>query len=133
MIVTPLYAGILALIFVVLSFRVIRRRYDARAALGDGGDRRLLRAQRVQANFAEYVPLALILMTLIELQRGLGWTLHAIGLALLIGRLAHAYGVSQEPETMRFRQIGMILTFAALVIGAAANLWLALVKYTMAP
>ncbi len=133
MIVTPLYAGILTLVFVVLSFRVIRGRYAARAALGDGGDRRLLRRQRVHANFAEYVPLALILMALIELQRGLGWTLHAIGLALLIGRLAHAYGVSQEPETMRFRQIGMILTFAALVTGAAANLWLALVKYTMVP
>lgn len=132
MIVTPLYAGILTLIFVFLSFRVIRGRYAARAALGDGGDRRLLRHQRAHANFAEYVPLALILMALIELQSGPGWVLHAMGMALLVGRPVHAYGVSQEPETLRFRQIGMVLTFTALTVGAAANLWLALAKYATA-
>lgn len=133
MIATPLYAGILTLIFVVLSVRVIRARYTAKVRLGDGGDRRLLRAQRVQANFAEYVPLALILMTLIELQRGISWVVHVVGLLLLVGRLAHAYGFGGDPGVFRLRQAGMTLTFAALIAGAAANLWLALAKYTMAP
>ncbi|MGI9379312.1 MAG: MAPEG family protein, partial [Methyloligellaceae bacterium] len=68
MVVTPVYAGFLTLIFVFLSFRVIQFRRTARIALGDAGDRELFRRCRVQANFTEYVPLALILMGLAEIQ-----------------------------------------------------------------
>jgi uncharacterized membrane protein YecN with MAPEG domain len=59
--VTALYAAPLALLFLVLSVRVIQRRRSGQVALGDGGDHLLLRCMRVQANFAEYVPIALIL------------------------------------------------------------------------
>ena len=62
MVVTPLYAALLALWFVVLSLHVIRCRREARVSLGDGGNGRLQRAIRAQANFAEYVPLALVLL-----------------------------------------------------------------------
>lgn len=132
MIVTPLYAGILALVFVVLSIRVIQGRYAARAALGDGGDRVLFRRQRAHANFAEYVPLVLVLMAFLELQSGAPWLVHAIGALLLVGRLLHAYGISCEPETIKFRQAGMAMTFSALIVGGAANLGLALGKYLAA-
>ena len=120
--VTPIYAGLLALLLVFLSVRVIRARRAARIALGDGGDRALLRRMRVQANFAEYAPLVLVLMAMAELQGAIPVLIHAIGLLLIIGRLCHAYGVSQEPETFRFRVGGMALTFAALVSGALVNL-----------
>ena len=60
---------LLALFFVVLTFRVIGKRRVARISLGDGGDRGLLRRQRAHANFAEYVPLALILMICAEMQQ----------------------------------------------------------------
>ena len=66
--VTPIYAGLIAVLFVALSLRVIAARRSARVGLGDGGDKTLLRRQRVQANCAEYAPLALGLMTLAELQ-----------------------------------------------------------------
>jgi uncharacterized membrane protein YecN with MAPEG domain len=72
----------------------------------------------VHANFAEYVPLALILLVLAELTGAAGLTLHALGLALLIGRVLHAYGVSQAEEDYRFRVAGMALTFVALISGA---------------
>ncbi|MEM7221526.1 MAG: MAPEG family protein [Pseudomonadota bacterium] len=124
MTITPIYAGLATLIFVALSFRVIRARRGAGVALGDGGDSHLRRCQRVHGNFAEYVPLALLLMALAELQGTSGWLINAIGLALIAGRLIHAYGVSQEPETIPIRVAGMSLTFVALITGALTNLGL---------
>ncbi len=122
--VTPVYAGLVALVFVFLSFRVIQIRQKARIGLGDGGNRLLMRRQRVHANFAEYAPLVIVLMALSELSGHPGWTLHLIGVCLIAGRLVHAYGVSQEPEVIRLRVIGMVLTLTALISGALANLGL---------
>jgi uncharacterized membrane protein YecN with MAPEG domain len=122
MTVTPIYAAILALIYVFLSVRVIGARRSARVALGDGGNPLLLRRQRVHANFAEYVPLALILMLLAEQQATAPVLLHALGALLLVGRVVHAVGVSREPEQIWQRVTGMSLTFTALVAGALINL-----------
>lgn len=120
--ITPVYAGLLALVFVALSIRVIGARRGAGISLGDGGDKALLRRQRVHANFAEYVPLALMLMLLAELQGVPRPVLHGLGLALLAGRLVHAAGVSREPENFKLRVTGMALTFTALISGALVNL-----------
>ena len=126
MIYTPVYAGLLTLLFVILSLRVISLRHEARVGFGDGENRRLLRRVRVHANFAEYVPLCLLLMALIEMRNGSAWMIHLTGLLLLAGRLVHAYGVSREPEVGKLRVIGMTLTFTALIVGALANLGVAL-------
>ena len=77
-------------------------------------------------NFAEYVPLALVLMALAELQGQPGWTIHLVGALLAVGRLAHAYGVSQAPQILKLRVLGMVATIAAMVTGAVANLTAAL-------
>ena len=50
MMVTPLYAGLLALGFVGLSFTVIRRRRSGRISLGDGGNAGMQRVIRGHAN-----------------------------------------------------------------------------------
>ena len=78
MMVTPLYAGLLVLWFLVLSIRVIRRHGSGGIALGDGGDPGMLRVIRGHANFAEYVPLALLLMAILELSRFSIYVLHAL-------------------------------------------------------
>ena len=119
MAVTALYAALLTPLFILLSARVIGARRASSAALGDGGDPVLLRRMRVQANFAEYVPLALILLALAE-SLGTGrWVLHALGLLLLAGRLAHAFGVSQMQETFAFRVAGVSLTLTMLGLAEA--------------
>jgi len=61
MTILPIYAALLALLFVLLSIRTIRTRHSRGVALGHGDDPAMLRAMRVHANFAEYVPLALLL------------------------------------------------------------------------
>ena len=48
--------------------------------------------------------------------------IHALGAALLGGRLAHAFGVRQEDESYRFRTIGMWLTFIPIVAASLMNL-----------
>jgi len=113
--VTPLYAALLGLMFVVLSVRTIRLRRRYRIAIGDGRNTLLQRAMRVNANFAEYVPLVLLLIWFVELHDGPRLHVHALGIALLCGRLLHAWGVSQEKENYRYRILGMMLTFAVMI------------------
>lgn len=120
--ITALYAGLLTPIFVLLSIRVIRQRRAARVGIGHGEDLALLRRMRVHANFAEYVPLALILMALLESMRASTYLLHGLGAALLAGRIIHAIGVSQVKERLALRVTGMALTFAVLLVAAFACL-----------
>ena len=54
----------------------------------------LERTMRVQANFAEYVPITLLLATFMEMQGTRAWLIHLLCLALVAGRVVHAYGVS---------------------------------------
>ena len=115
MTVTPLYAALLGLIFVALSLQTIRLRRRHRVALGDGDQAPLRRAMRAHANFAEYVPLALLLMFFVERGGGSALRMHILGIALLDGRLLHAWGVSQVRENFRYRTTGMVLTFSVII------------------
>lgn len=124
--ITALYAALLAPLFVVLVIRVIALRRSARVAVGDGGDAELRRRMPVQANFAEYVPFALLLLALAEGLGGPGWAIHALGLALLAGRLSHAWGMSQAREVFGFRVGGMVATFSVILLAALLCLWGAL-------
>lgn len=119
MLIVPFYAALLALIFVALSVRTLRLRRRLKIGIGDGGDAQMLRAIRVHANFAEYVPLSLILLYFAELQGAPTGMAHLLGSGLLIGRLAHAYGVAQASENYRFRVFGMAMTFTTLLVAAS--------------
>jgi uncharacterized membrane protein YecN with MAPEG domain len=123
MIVTPLYAALLALWFVVLSLRVVRRRRAAKVSLGDGGDALLQRTIRGQANFAEYVPLALMLMLVIELSRFSLYLVHALGIALVLARLLHGYAMAFRSEFRFGRVWGATITIVILVIEAIVCLY----------
>ena len=114
--VTAICAALLTPIFLILSFRVIALRRAARTALGDGGDPVLLRRMRVHANFAEYVPFAIVLIAFAESLRAPGWLLHALGAVLLVGRIAHAIGVSRSPEPLAWRVFGVAATVTALLL-----------------
>ena len=66
--------------------------------------------------------MALILLLLAEVQGGSLLVLHPIGLALVVGRTTHAFGVSQAAEDYRWRTLGMTLTFFAIIGGGIAIL-----------
>jgi len=115
MTILPVYAALLALLFVLLSIRTIRTRHSSKVALGHGDDPAMLRAMRVHANFAEYVPLALLLVYFVEATSQTPWLIHLLGSALLLGRLCHAFGMSRTPENFRYRVVGMSLTFTVIL------------------
>jgi uncharacterized membrane protein YecN with MAPEG domain len=126
-VIVPSYAALLGLLFIVLSIRVTKIRRRVRVAVGDGGNAQLQRAIGVHNNFAQYVPLALLLLAFIEMQQAPAILVHLLCLALLLGRLLHAYGVSQMQENFRFRVTALLLTFG--VIGLSALYLLGMAAY----
>lgn len=118
MYVTPIYAALAALLFSQLSIRTLRLRRSLGVAIGDGGNPEMLRAMRVHANFAEYTPITLLLIFMLELSGGPIPLIHALGLSLLAGRLSHAFGVSRVAEDYRYRVVGMAMTFTPLICAA---------------
>ena len=124
--VTALYAALLGLLYAVLTLLVVRGRVGSGVMLGTGEDKGLLRAVRAHANFAEYVPLILILMALGEGMRLSSFVLHLLGAALVAARLLHAVGISREPDLRAARGGGAVLTLVVLIAASVAVLLRAL-------
>ena len=122
MFVTPLYAGILAIWFIVLSMRVVGLRRRG-IAFVDNGDIGVIRIVRAQANFAEYVPLALLMMGFLEVSRHSIYVLHALGIALVVARLVHGLALSFGWNTRFGRVAGAAITFFVLLVEAALCLY----------
>ena len=117
MIVTPLYAGILALLFLALTVRVSQLRGAKRTSLGDGGDPQLMRAIRGHGNFAEFVPLILLMMVVLELSRFSSYVLHAMGITLVLARVLHGYALSFTEKFKFGRFWGAALSYLLLLVG----------------
>jgi len=117
-----IYAALLALLYVALSIRTIRVRRKLKVGIGDGDSQILARAIRVHSNFAEYVPIALILALLLELTYPHKLLIHFVCATLLLGRCIHAYGVSNPKENYTYRVTGMALSFTSICTSAIALL-----------
>lgn len=130
--ITALYAAILGLFFLLLSINVVAKRRRFQIGIGSKGEPGLERAIRVHANFAEYVPLALLIMFLAEYSGLAAYYLHILGITLLLARLSHAWGVRQLKEPFKFRIFGMVLTFCVIALSAVAILVLYLVRFYIA-
>lgn len=94
--ITLFYAGLLGLLFLALSVWVISRRFKFRVSIGEGESPELRAAVRAHGNFAEYVPLVL----------------------LLLGRLSHAIGIQIPKVPNPYRLVGIMATFIALLLGS---------------
>lgn len=120
--ITAIYAGILALIIVALGINVTVHRVKLRVALGDGGNPQMLRMIRLHANAIEYVPLALLLMAIYEINGGWHAALHVIGIALLAARLAQSWDMWSREKAGPGRIAGQSLTWVSLAALAFLNL-----------
>jgi len=124
--ITPIYAGLLGLLLLALTASVVRLRGKYKVGIGDGGHPELSRAVRAHANFIEYVPLALILLLILEYRGIPAWALHGLGGSLFLGRVLHAWGLSQRAGTSFGRAIGIVLTLLCIL---AASLWLLFISF----
>ena len=112
--ITLTIAGAAAVLHIWLSSRVVRARRPFRLSVGDGGQEPVLRRMRAHANFAENAPIFLILLGLIELAGGNEWLLWGAGIAFILARIAHAFGMDRS-SLGRWRMVGMMLTILAIV------------------
>ncbi len=112
-----LWVGLLILLMVVLSLRVVLGRQRNRVSLGDGGNDQMLVLSRTFANAAEYVPAGMAALILLALVQTPVLWIHLIGGGLLVGRLIHPFGMTR-PAPNAARALGMVLTWLALIAAA---------------
>jgi hypothetical protein len=122
--VTAIYAALLGLVVLTLQALVGRNRLRSEVSLYDGGDTKLGVAIRRHANFAEHVPLALILLVIIELNGAPRALLHTLGVVLIAARIAHPFGL--KPEFAAFvpaRGLGAVATLLVTLVAIVVAIW----------
>jgi uncharacterized membrane protein YecN with MAPEG domain len=113
-----LWSGLLILLMVVLSVRVVLARRSNRVLLGDGGNAQVILAGRVFGNASEYIPAGIAALAVLTLLGLPAYALHMVGGLLFAGRVIHALSLSDRKPTPG-RVIGMVLTFVALILAGA--------------
>lgn len=121
--VTGIYAALGALLLLVLAVRISLVRRSARVALGDGGNNDLIRRVRAHANATEYLPIALLLLLLLDLGQTPPLWLHVFGVVLIVGRVLHAIGLSRTAGESFGRLVGIALTWGVMLVMAVLLLW----------
>ncbi len=117
--ITALYAGLLGLLAILLANQVLYGRLRT-GRIAEWKPETLL---RVQANFVEQVPMALIVLLVLELQGVQPMLIHAFGGSLVLLRLAHAWGLSRDPGATYPRLIGAQGTFLLVSIMSVAAIY----------
>ena len=118
--VTALYTGLHGLLAVVLANFVLY----VRLRPGKVPEWQPEAALRVQANFIENVPVALLLLLVLEIQGTSAAILHGFGTSLFVLRLLHAWGLGTNEGANYPRLIGAQGTFvviAAMSIGCIGS------------
>ena len=121
--ISSLYAALLAFVWLVLFGSIGRLRTNLNVPLGDGGHPALILAIRRYANFVECVPLALLLLVLADLNGATPMWLHALGIILVVSRIAHPFGLAIETMQKAARMIGAGGTLFVTLASAVTLLW----------
>jgi uncharacterized membrane protein YecN with MAPEG domain len=116
-----LYTALLGLLLIALSVKVVLARRRYRVGLGVGSEQGMQQAVRVQANFAEYVPFAVVLLVLSEMTDLPMVAVHVAGIVLLTSRVLHAWGLSRSPGRTFGRFYGTAGTWLVIT---GLSLWL---------
>ncbi|WP_066798088.1 MAPEG family protein [Sphingomonas soli] len=117
--VTLTAAAAAAFINFWLGLRVARIRTAEKISVGDGGNLRLIARMRAQLNFAEYTPIVLILLGLVELARGSNLYLWIVALVYVIGRVLHGFGMDGVRAGREIGTATTMLTMIGLAVYAA--------------
>lgn len=120
--ITGLYASVLALLFIFMSALVIKLRLQHKVGIGDGGVSPLAKAIRVHGNFAEFVPFAIVLMAIYEINGGTDTALHVAGVILVISRISHLLGLLKTKGSSLPRVIGVLATYGIILTFAVKNI-----------
>jgi len=123
MIVTPMFAALFGVLYVLLAFNVVRLRIGGQIAYGDGDNRDLMIAIRTHANFAEYLPFTLLLLWFVESMTFSITLVFWLGTILLIGRVLHVLGMAYPKSLMICRKIGVVVTLSVILVASTRLLF----------
>ena len=112
---TALYALPLAVLGLVLWFRVTIFRSNLSVSIGDSGNSQLLLRIRQHGNFIEWVPMVLVLMVIAEGNGAPAFWLNLSGIFILLGRLIHPFGLKENNASHPLRYVGNVCSLIALV------------------
>tara|TARA_B110000967_G_C18526419_1_gene383634 strand:- start:124 stop:519 length:396 start_codon:yes stop_codon:yes gene_type:complete len=127
--ITALYASLLAFIYIKLSTNVIKLRRFHKVSLGYKNHKDLEQAIRAQANFIEYVPFSLILLSCLEINKIHPLIVFILGGLLLVGRFLHAKSFTL-PGTDKIKRVqGMKCTFWSIKLMAAMLIFSFLISF----
>jgi uncharacterized protein len=121
--ITGIYASVLSLLMIFLGIRVSLLRGKTGISILSGDSKELAERVRVHANLAENLPMAIILMGIVEVQGAGLYVMHAIGLILLVSRLIHPFGIVYDNGNVVWRGVGMAGTAIAMLIPIVYILW----------
>lgn len=114
--ITSLVAAVLAVGFLILTYRVIVARSAAGASILHADDMTLALKIRVHGNFAEFVPFALILLALAEMAGSNQMALYGAGGLLVASRILIPFGMDIDRIAHPLRIIGNMGTHGAILI-----------------
>ena len=103
---TLCFAAAATLVNFWLGIRCGQARHSENISIGDGGNDKLIRRMRAQANFGEQAPLTVILVGLVELAGKGGQWLAPAAAVFILGRIAHGFGM--DGNFKPGRGIGML-------------------------
>ena len=121
--ITAFYAGLLALIVIVLGALIGPLRLRTGISILHGDNMVLATAIRRHGNFTESVPLALILLGFLELNGASPGLLHGLGIALVVSRIAHPLGLKHDNVRNPLRGIGAGGTTLVTLIAGGMLIW----------
>ena len=111
--ITLTIAAAAALVNIWLMIRCGQARTKGSVSIGDGGDDFLIRRMRAHANFTESAPIVLILIAALEATGGTSNWLWYVGIAFIVGRLAHGLGMDGG-ALGKGRMVGTLITMLTL-------------------
>ena len=121
--ISPIYGSLLALIIIVLAYRVTQFRQKENIGLGDDSASGLMKcAVRAHGNAIENIPVAIILLLILELNYLTPWLLHTFGTILVISRVLHAWGISVNAGSSKARFYGTLFTWLTLALMVVVNI-----------
>jgi uncharacterized protein len=114
------------ILILVLSVLVVRQRQKHHVVIGDGGIPSLIQAIRAFGNAVEYIPTGLIAIAVLAFAGAAALQVHAIGVMLLISRIAHAIGLSRSTDASVFRTVGVLATWITYIAASVSLIFYAI-------
>jgi len=120
--VTALFSAILFFLYYYLAKNVIQIRRNNKIAIGFAKNKELEQAIAAHSNFNQYVPLGLIMMACMELNKIHFSIIFLVGISFTFGRIIHAKSFLKKTMNLKQRVQGMKFTFWTMIVMAVLNI-----------